>query len=76
MSFKLVHNNIRYHDFSDDIEKITLTGLLDCRVHCEQTAACNGVVWTSELNTCQLKGGDVKISGDKALTWSIVMPCP
>jgi hypothetical protein len=53
---------------------MTATGLNVCRESCVKTEDCNGFVWTKE--DCELKTGDVKISGDMAGVWSGVMPCP
>ena len=47
-----------------------------CKEMCEKNEDCNGFVWNNEQEECELKKGEVKISGEREGTWAGVMPCP
>ena len=58
------------------MKKMTTVNTYGCRKNCELTEGCNGFVFNMEVKQCELKGGDVKISGTKDSTASGLVPCP
>ena len=61
---------------SETVKKMTTINPNGCRTICEQTDGCNGFVYNKEMKQCELKEGDVKISGAKDFTTSGLVPCP
>jgi hypothetical protein len=62
--------------FLEIILKETVPTKTLCKEMCEKNEDCNGFVWNNEQEECELKKGEVKISGEREGTWAGVMPCP
>ena len=76
VSMKIIFGKLWNNCNSETIKKMTTSTGGSCRHNCFGTDNCRGFVWTKDGKDCELKGGDVKISVDKAGTVSGVMPCP
>ena len=60
----------------ETIKKGNRDKLSKCNDYCHSTPDCNGYIYHKDLRECELKGGDVKISGIKENTQSVIFPCP